>query len=187
MNRTGVAPFMTEQKAREGDIRAQQSIIEDAKCLGVMTAYNRVGCYTDNSHTGLIKNILHGEFGFRGLISEDFIMDPVYAALKEAVMNGVTMSCNTGDNSLEAVAAYYPNLNWNIETVGKDSELQKALKYAMKKQNYALANSNAMDGLVPGAHLETVKTWYDKLIMTLEIVFGLITALCAVMYFRKRN
>ena len=44
-----------------------------------------------------------------------------------------------------------------------------------------------MDGLVPGAHLETVKTWYDKLIMGLEIAFGLITALCAVMYFRKRN
>ena len=187
MNRTGVAPFMTEQKAREGDIRAQQSIIEDAKCLGVMTAYNRAGCYTDNAHTGLIKNILHGEFGFRGLISEDFIMDPVYASLKEAVMNGITMSCNTGDNNLAAVAAYYPNLNWNVETVGKDSELQKALKYAMKKQNYALANSNAMDGLVPGAHLETVKTWYDKLIMGLEIAFGLITLLCAVMYFRSKK
>jgi beta-glucosidase len=135
----------------------------------------------------LIKNILHGEFGFRRLISEEFIIHPVYAYLNEAVMNGVTMSCNTGDNSLEAVAAYYPNLSWNVETVGKDSELQKALKYAMKKQNYALANSNAMDGLVPGAHLENVKTWYDKLIMGLEIAFGLITLLGAVMYFRKRN
>ena len=44
-----------------------------------------------------------------------------------------------------------------------------------------------MDGLVPGAHLETVKTWYDKLIMGLEIAFGLITLLCAVMYFRSKK
>lgn len=187
MNRTGVAPFMTEQKAREGDIRAQQSIIEDAKCLGVMTSYNRAGVYTDNAHEGLIKNILHGEFGFRGLISEDFIMDPVYASLKEAVLNGVTMSCNTGDDDLAAVATYYPNLKWNEETVGKDSNLQKALKFAMKKQNYALANSNAMDGLVAGAHIVTVRTWYDNLISALEVLFAALTVCGAVMYIRKKN
>ena len=187
MNRTGVAPFMTEQKAREGDIRAQQSIIEDAKCLGVMTAYNRVGVYTDNAHEGLMKNILHGEFGFQGLISEDFIMDPVYATLKEAVLNGVTMSCNTGENDLAAVQAYYPNLNWNETVVGADSTLQNALKYAMKKQNYALANSNAMDGLVTGAHLENVRTWYDNLILALEILFAALTVCGVAMYIRTKN
>lgn len=185
MNRTGVAVFMTEQKAREGELRALQSCFEDAKALGCMTAYNRAGIYTDNSHTGLLKNILHEEWGFYGLMSEDFIMDPVYAALKEAVLNGVTMSCNTGENSLEAVAAYYPTLNWNEETVGKDVQMQEALKQAMKMQNYALANSNAMDGLVSGSHLENVRTWYDNLITAMEIVFAVITLLSLVMYFRK--
>lgn len=187
MNRTGVAPFMTEQKAREGDIRAMQSPIEDAKVLGVMTAYNRAGVYTDNAHVGLIKNILHGEFGFYGLISEDFIMDPVYASLKEAVQNGITMSCNTGDNSLAAVAAYYPALNWNEATVGADANLQAALKAAMRKQNYALANSNAMDGVVSSSHIEQVRTWYDNLLMGLNIAFGVLFLLCAVMFIRKRR
>ncbi|MBP5254398.1 MAG: glycoside hydrolase family 3 C-terminal domain-containing protein, partial [Lachnospiraceae bacterium] len=96
VNRTGVATFMTEQKAREGELRAMQSCFEDAKCLGAMTAYNRVGCYTDNAHPTLLKNIVRGEWGFLGLMSEDFIMDPSYVTLKEAVINGVTMSCNTG-------------------------------------------------------------------------------------------
>lgn len=187
MNRTGVAPFMTEQKAREGDIRAMQSPIEDAKALGVMTAYNRVGCYTDNAHTGLQKNILHGEFGFYGLISEDFIMDPVYASLKEAVLNGITMSCNTGDNSLAAVAAYYPALNWNEATVGADANLQQALKNAMKMQNYALANSNAMDGVVSSSHIEVVQTWYDKLLTGLNIAFAVLFVLCGFMFIRKRK
>ncbi len=187
VNRTGVAPFMTEQKAREGDIRCMQSPIEDAKALGVMTAYNRVGVYTDNAHEGLLKNILHKEFGFYGLMSEDFIMDPVYASLKEAVQNGVTMSCNTGDNSLEAVASYYPNLSWNEETVGADENLQLALKEAMKMQNFALANSNAMDGLVTGSHLETVNTWYDNLLLALKVIFGILTVLSAAWLFTKRN
>ena len=187
MNRTGVAPFMTEQKAREGDIRAMQSPIEDAKVLGVMTAYNRAGVYTDNSHTGLQKNILHGEFGFYGLVSEDFIMDPGYVCLKEAVQNGITMSCNTGDNSLDAVAAYYPALNWNEATVGADQTLQEALKWGMKKQNYALANSNAMDGLVPNSHMETVNTWYDNLIQILTMVFGGLFLLSMLMFIVRRN
>ena len=187
MNRTGVAPFMTEQKAREGDIRAMQSPIEDAKCLGVMTAYNRAGVYTDNAHAGLQMGILHGELGFYGLVSEDFIMDPVYASLKEAVQNGITMSCNTGDNSLEAVAAYYPALNWNEETVGADQGLQEALKKGMKMQNYALANSNAMDGLVATSRLVHVKTWYDNLITGLTAASAVLFLLCAFMLFKTRR
>ncbi|MBQ1492904.1 MAG: beta-glucosidase-related glycosidase, partial [Blautia sp.] len=158
-----------------------------AKVLGVMTAYNRAGVYTDNSHTGLQKNILHGEFGFYGLVSEDFIMDPTYVCLKEAVQNGITMSCNTGDNSLEAVAAYYPALNWNEETVGKDAKVMTALKEGMKMQAYALANSNAMDGVVSNSHMEKVDTWYDQLIKGLTIGSAVLCLLSLLMLIVRRN
>ena len=103
-NRTGVAMFMTEQKAREGELRAEQACFEDAGALGAMTAYNRVGIYTSNAHPTMLKNIVRGEWGFKGLMSEDFIMDASYVTLKEAVINGVTMSCNTGENTMEAVS-----------------------------------------------------------------------------------
>ena len=180
VNRIGVSVFMTEQKAREGELRAQQASIETAGALGVMTAYNRVGIYTDNAHTGLMKNIVHGEWGFYGLMSEDFIMDPGYVALKEAVQNGITMSCNTGDNSMEAVSAVYSY--WTLENVSQDAQLMQALKDCMKMQNYALANSNAMDGLDPSSHIEYVKTWYDNLVLGLEIGFGVLTVLMIALY-----
>ncbi len=188
VNRIGVSVFMTEQKAREGELRAQQACFEDAKALGAMSAYNRVGIYTDNAHEGLIRNILHKEWGFYGLMSEDFIMDPNYVALKEAVQNGITMSCNTGDNSMEAVSAVYSY--WTEENVSKDTRLMQALKDAMKMQNYALANSNAMDGMDPSSHIEHVKTWYDQLVYGLEIGFGVLTAFMALMYLlslRRKN
>ena len=174
VNRTGVSVFMTEQQARENELRGTQAVVEDG-CLGLMTAFNRVGIYTANAHTGLMVDILREEWGFKGLISEDFIMSPNYAVLKEAVMNGVTMTCNTGDNAISAVSEKWAS----------------ALKQAMTWQAYALANSNAMDGLAASSRLVSVRTWYDNVITGLQVVFGVLTLACAAGYVmsvrRKEN
>ena len=180
INRTGIAEFMTEQAARENELRGTQSCIEDANALAVMTTYNRVGCVTSNAHTGLLLNILHKEWGFKGLMSEDFIQDPAYTKIHMAVHNGVTMTCNTGDNTMVAVEAVWPY--WSVENASQSEELLTDLKQAMLYQNYALANSNAMDGMSTSTHIEKLNTWYDNLITGLRIGFGVLTVLCAAMY-----
>ena len=180
INRTGVSVFMTEQQARENELRGTQGIVENAHVLGIMTAYNRVGITQDNAHTGLTKNILRNEWGFQGLISEDFIQDANYVVLKEAVLNGVTMSCNTGDNTMAAVSEKYPY--WTVEAVSQDTTMMTALKQAMKYQNYALANSNAMDGMASNTKLVSVRTWYDNALTAVQIVFAALTVLAAAMY-----
>lgn len=180
INRTGVSVIMTEQQARENELRGTQGIVENAHVLGVMTAYNRVGITQDNAHTGLTKNILRNEWGFQGLISEDFIQDANYVVLKEAVLNGVTMSCNTGDNTMAAVSEKYPY--WTVEAVSQDTTMMTALKQAMKYQNYALANSNAMDGMASNTKLVSVRTWYDNALTAVQIVFAALTVLAVAMY-----
>lgn len=180
INRTGIAEFMTEQAARENELRGIQSCIEDANALAVMTTYNRVGCVTSNAHTGLLLNILHKEWGFKGLMSEDFIQDPAYTKIHMAVHNGVTMTCNTGDNTMAAVEAVWPY--WSVENASQSEELLTDLKQAMLYQNYALANSNAMDGMSTSTYIEKLNTWYDNLITGLRIGFGVLTVLCAAMY-----
>ena len=180
INRTGIAEFMTEQAARENELRGTQSCIEDANALAVMTTYNRVGCVTSNAHTGLLLNILHKEWGFKGLMSEDFIQDPAYTKIHMAVHNGVTMTCNTGDNTMAAVEAVWPY--WSVENASQSEELLTDLKQTMLYQNYALANSNAMDGMSTSTHIEKLNTWYDNLITGLRIGFGVLTVLCAAMY-----
>lgn len=180
INRTGVSVFMTEQQARENELRGTQGIVENAHVLGVMTAYNRVGITQDNAHTGLTKNILRNEWDFQGLISEDFIQDANYVVLKEAVLNGVTMSCNTGDNTMAAVSEKYPY--WTVEAVSQDTTMMTALKQAMKYQNYALANSNAMDGMASNTKLVSVRTWYDNALVAVQVVFAALTVLAAAMY-----
>ena len=180
INRTGIAEFMTEQAARENELRGVQSCIEDANALAVMTAYNRVGCVTSNAHTGLLLNIVRKEWGFKGLMSEDFIQDPTYTKIRMAVHNGVTMTCNTGDNTRAAVEAVWPY--WSVENASKSEELLTDLKQAMLYQNYALANSNALDGMATTTHIEKLNTWYDNLITGLRVGFGVLTVLCAAMY-----
>ncbi len=180
INRTGIAAFMTEQAARENELRGTQDCIEEAGALGVMSTYNRVGCTQSNAHEGLLLNILHKEWGFKGLMSEDFIQDPNYTVLKEAIHNGVTMTCNTGDNNIEAVSAKWPY--WTVENVSQDETLLQDLKQVMLYQNYALANSNAMDGMSTSTHIEKVNTWYDNLVLGLRAGFGILTVLCIAMY-----
>lgn len=180
INRTGISVFMTEQQARENELRGTQGIVENAHVLGLMTAYNRVGITQDNAHTGLMKNILRNEWGFQGLISEDFIQNANYVVLKEAVLNGVTMSCNTGDNTMAAVSEKYPY--WTVEAVSQDTTMMTALKQAMKYQNYALANSNALDGMASSTRLVSVRTWYDNALVAVQVVFAALTVLAAAMY-----
>ena len=179
INRIGISIFMTEQQARENELRCFQSIAENG-ALALMSSFNRVGIMASNAHTGLMMNILRKEWGYKGLISEDLIVDANYNALKEAVLNGVTMTCNTGNDAMDALSKRWDF--WTVENVSKDNQLMAALKQAMIWQNYALANSNAMDGVSADSYVVTLRTWYDNLLTGLQIGFGALTVACAAMY-----
>ena len=185
INRIGIAVFMTEQKAREGELRASQKGVEDGDILGMMTGYNRIGVRTTNAHTGLMMNILRNEWGFKGLVSQDFIMDSEYKNLRQSAINGVTMTTSTGDDSIAAVKKIWSY--WNDKDVAKDSVMSAALKRNMIWQYYAIANSNAMDGLNTTSRLKRVNTWYDNVLLATSIVSGVLTAAAVVMYMLSRR
>ena len=180
INRSGIATFMTEQTARENGLRGIQAAVEDAETLGVMTTYNRIGITAGNAHYGLLMNILRGEWGFKGLMSEDFIQDANYSVLKEAVHCGVTMTCNTGDSTMEAISAKWDY--WTTDNVSQDAVLMQDLKNVMKWQYYAIANSNAMDGLNETSKIVEVRTWYDNALTAAQVVFAVLTIAGIVMY-----
>ena len=52
------------------------------------------------------------------------------------------------------------------------------LKNVMTWQNYAIANSNAMDGLNETSTIESVNTWYDNALLAAQIVFAVLTLAC---------
>lgn len=151
----------------------------------MMTSYSRTGCTAGNAHYGLLMNILRKEWGFKGLMTEDFITDANYAVLKEAVHCGVTATCFSGDDSVDAVSASFPY--WTVENLKTDAQMLQDLQNAMKYTVYAITHSSAIDGLNETSRIENVRTWYDNALLALQIVFVLLTIGSAVMYIRSIN
>ena len=92
------------------------------------------------------------------------------------------MTCNTGDSNMEAVTAKWNY--WTTEAVSKDASMMQDLKNVMMWQNYALANSNAMDGLNETSQIKDVRTWYDNALTATSAVLALLTLAAAAMYIR---
>ena len=83
-NRSGVAPYMTEQQAREGELRGWQIAFEatdydtedrNANMTGLMTSFSKIGPIECTCSTGLMTDILKNEWGFRGYAVTDIYDD----------------------------------------------------------------------------------------------------------------
>lgn len=153
-NRYGIAPYMTEQKAREGDLRAFRIAFEATKydtddvdegMKGVMTSFSKVGPVECTSSYGLITGILKNEWGFHGYCVTDIYDD---TDLYGSVLNsGVTcwdtrgISGFDGGTTIESTSIFAKQndgLTPGIETVKGDAHLQQNVKDAAHNVLFAL-------------------------------------------------
>lgn len=151
--REGLTQFMEEQSAREMELRAFQGLSEDAlyvntlgngiQALGLMTSFSRIGVCGVNAHTGLMKEILRGEWGFKGMSSTDMVVGGRFFNPQDSVINNVTfMATSNAENLLNKFWSDYNNKN----KVKNDPKLMAALHENMHYYMYAAANSNLLNG-----------------------------------------
>ena len=175
-NRIGVCTFSNEQAIREIYLRAFQYAFEttgedDPSCKGVMGAFNRLGLVWSGHHSKLWKNVMEGEWGFRGNVTTDFgqkqgsLMEPLLAY--EA---GTHMFCTSGTG----FAKY-------LEGVGirNDAKLMANMREAIHRQLFNFANSAAMNGMTSDSYVVTVATWYDNLFVGLIVATSIVLACSA--------
>ncbi|MBQ7323110.1 MAG: glycoside hydrolase family 3 C-terminal domain-containing protein [Clostridia bacterium] len=175
INRSGIAVFMTEQKAREMELRnLQQAFVANGKpasfvadetkadtyqigALGVMSSYNRHGAVAASANKGTMQDILRDEWGFKGYNVTDFTGVSLKAAPKESLLYGTTAFCGFGSPSFD----YWKKGAEGIEqTLSKDKALCAALKQDIHYVLYALANSAAINGTNNSTHIEQLwSTW----------------------------
>lgn len=169
INRSGIAVFMTEQKARELELRNLQQAFEangkpasfevneskkDAYsegALGVMSSYNRIGAIAPSANKGVMMQIMREEWDFKGYNVTDFTGVSLKAAPKESILFGTTAFCGFGIDGINY---------WNAETLSGDRDMLLAIKQNIKYILYPIANSAAMNGIDSSSQLENVLTWW---------------------------
>ncbi|MBE7087042.1 MAG: hypothetical protein E7369_01930 [Clostridiales bacterium] len=151
--REGLIQFIDEQTARERELRAFQGVFEDVNLtnsagnrvdtLGIMTTFSRIGVCGANAHTGMMVNILRGEWGFKGLSSTDMVIGGRFFNPQDCVVNNVTFMATSNADGLLANfwSEYKAKSNANTDPYFCE-KLQENMHYYL----YALANSHALNG-----------------------------------------
>lgn len=191
INRSGIAVFMTEQKARELELRNLQQAFEGngkpasfagaeyadtytEGARGIMTSYNRIGAVASSANVGVMVQIMRNEWDFNGYNVTDFTGVSLHAAPKESILAGTTAFCGFGvDESITY---------WNAEALMGDRDMLLAIKENAHYLLYALANSAAMNGVNASTHTEQVMTWWRMTYMGCTGAFAVLTALNVVLY-----
>ncbi len=202
-NRDGVAPYMTEQRARELDLRAYQIAIEaskydtedeDVSMLGVMVSFSKIGGVECTASYGLMTTILQEEWGFKGYATTDIYDDcDIYGAV---LASGTTcydtrgISGFSGGTSLASSGLFGGQVDGSEITdtvIDGDATLQAAVKNSAHMVLYALSQSNLMNRYNSTTQITQLMTWWRGLYIGLIAVSGVACVASAVMYVRSGN
>lgn len=140
--------------------------------MGVMTAFNRIGATWTGGSWSLIQGILRNEWGFRGIIMTDNANTGVF-------MDGYQMIEAGADVKL-TYAKESARFNWDPQNSAQYHYAREALHHTL----YAIANTNAMNGAMPGSVFKDGMRLTDKVIYGVDIVFGLLALWFAYVIFR---
>lgn len=192
INRSGIAVFMNEQKARELELRGLQQAFEangkpaffrgDPKrdqtytegALGVMSAYNRIGAVAPSANRGVQVQIMRDEWDFKGYNVTDFTGVSLKAAPKESILAGTTAFCGFG---VSEEITY-----WNAAALSGDRAMAEAVKENTHYLLYALSHSAAMNGMNETTHSVYVMTWWRAVYIACIAVFALGAVLSVIFY-----
>lgn len=175
--RDGICVWTNEQAAREIYLQAFEYPIVDAGAYATMTSFNRLGYTWAGGDRGMLTNIARDEWGFRGFHLTDYSNSNSYMDVVQGVMaGGDGWDCNDASKWTEKLKGY-----------SNDPAVCSAMREATKHILYTVVNSNAMNGVSPNLKVVEVMTWWQMLIIALDVVFGLLTALSVLMLVKARK
>ncbi len=177
-NRSGTATFISEQGARETELRGFQGVLEGNYAQGVMTAFNRLGTVYSGAHRGLVTEILRNEWGYTGYVVTDMINGAEYMNWRDVTFAGGG-GCLT-ENAYDSSIIGDPNSAENMKLIQKDTVFQQELKQMLKYDLYTFVNSNAMNGITGDTRVVRVHPWWETALTAVNWGTGILTlAACA--------
>ncbi len=191
---SGVATWANEQAIREIYLKGFEKTIKNAMttinyiadengtmvekemkaATAVMSSFNRIGStWTGGSHA-LLEDVLRSEWGFEGVVISDFnLYEHMYA-----------------NQGIAAGTDYFITFD-SMKTI-EDSTSATAvtnLRKSAHRMLYTIANSNAMNGIVPGSTITfKMATWkIVRIVVDAAIVLALVLWIVLSMMRRKKD
>ena len=190
-HRGGVAPFMTEQRAREIDLRAFQIPFEANKytstgksnhgMLGTMLSFSKLGGIECTTHYGLLTEILRNEWDFNGYVVTDMNDDIDLAP--QAYKAGLTcfdLNPSIGPSDQSIVPSMKPYMDASL--FNTDIELLSSIKEAAKRNLWVFSQSNMMNTISSTSYAVELMTWWRALTIGLVAAGATLTVFAAAMY-----
>ena len=176
-NRSGLSTFMTEQAAREGELRGFQMCMSNNTAQGIMTAFNRAGTVYAGAYRPTLVNIARNEWGYVGWYVTDMINGADYMNWRDitAAMGGGALTSSAYDTS------DIGSMEASKSLIEKDQYFQQQMRNSLKYFLYNIAQSNAMNGISSTTEIVYIRTWVDNAILAAEIAAAVLTALCFVL------
>ena len=180
-NRSGLSTFMTEQAARENELRSFQMCMSNNTAQGIMTAFNRAGTAYAGAFRGTLVNIARNEWGYMGWFVTDMINGADYMNWRDIVAGGGGACLTSSAYDTSDIGA----MEASKSLIEKDQNFQQEMKQSLRYYVYNIAQSNAMNGISSTTEIVYVRTWVDNAILGAEIGFGILTALCLILAIRN--
>ncbi|WP_159795207.1 glycoside hydrolase family 3 protein [Puerhibacterium puerhi] len=165
-NRIGLATFADEQAVRELYLTPFELTVREGGARGAMASMNRLGARWSGAHAGLMTATLRDEWGFRGVVVTDQASFDVFAYedLRAGLAAGTDLWLNT-DASL-----------WKLSDEQMTPTVLANMRQAAHNVAYAVAQSNAMNGLSSDSRIVPVTPLWQKALIGADVVIGLLLA-----------
>lgn len=150
--------WSSEQAIREIYLKPFEEAVKSNPdgTIAVMSSYNFIGTEWAGGCAALLKDVLRGEWGFKGMVLSDYFGNYGYMDADRAVRGGTDIMLGTAGN--EAI----------MTDLSATSVI--AMRQAVKNIFYTTVNSSAYESYVPG----TIPGW-------LKTVYGIDAAVAAIL------
>ncbi len=173
-NRHGAAQFMTEQAYRQGPLKGFEGALAGDNSLGLMSAYNRIGCVPTAADYQTMQLVLRDEWGFKGINMTDSSKDSVsYMATADCMHAGT----NQFNNDIERVSAVK-----KLIVNDKDGYIWLRLRQTAKNFLYAMSHGMLANGLSKDTVVQQFVPWWQPAIISACVMIGVVTLAAAGMF-----
>ena len=193
-DRIGLGVWLNEQSAREIYLRAFQGGLESSQGVvkdengefvssgkggnGVMMAYTRWGTQWSGANKNLIKGIMNEEWDCNGLQITDNVLSTMVNGI-DGVMGGTT--------AFDSMLVFFITGDDALRAYEDDPVAVTAMREACHHNLYAIANSQAMNGIGPDTIVKAVEPGSTAITRNIAIVLWVIFTVSLVLWIVKRS